>query len=112
MKAFFLLIPLLAAAAPPKDEWFLAGKEGSCIPLSVLAKRGDDLKDVQSPYRLVEKMRAAGQKADLKEYKAGTRPAVEVQVPSRNLHVIFVKGDQCAKSDPSDREKAPKAKTP
>jgi len=112
VKAFFLLIPLLAAAAPQKDEWFLAGKEGSCLPLSVLAKRGDDLKDVQSPYQLVEKMRAAGQKAELKEYKAGTRPAVEVRVPGRNLDVIFVKADQCGKSDSSGREKAPKAKTP
>jgi hypothetical protein len=112
VKAFFLLIPLLAAAAPQKDEWFLAGKEGSCIPLSVLAKRGDDLKGVQSPHQLVEKMRAAGQKADLKEYKAGTRPAVEVRVPGRNLHVMFVKAAQCGKSDSSGREKAPKAKTP
>ena len=110
MKAFFLLIPLLAAVAPQKDEWFLAGKEGSCIPLSVLAKKGDDLKDVQSPYQLVEKMRAAGEKAELKEYKAGTRPAVEVRVPGRNLNVIFVKADQCGKSDASGGAKAPKAK--
>jgi hypothetical protein len=73
VKAFFLLIPLLAAAAPQKDEWFLAGKEGSCIPLSVLAKRGDDLKGVQSPHQLVEKMRAAGQKADLKERERAPR---------------------------------------
>jgi hypothetical protein len=110
VKAFFLLIPLLAAAAPQKDEWFMAGKEGSCFPLSMLAKMGDDLKDVQSPYQLVEKMRAAGEKADLKEHKAGTRPAVEVQVPSRNLHVMFVKAAQCGKIDSSGGEKAPKAK--
>ena len=91
MKAFFLLIPLLAAAAPQKDEWFLAGREGSCVPLSVLAKRGDDLKDVQSPYQLVEKMRAAGQKAELKEYKAGTRPAVEVTPQSVRLRKKVLK---------------------
>ncbi len=112
MRAIFLLIPLLAAAATQKDEWFMAGREGSCVPLSVLAKRGNDLKDVQSPYQLVEKMRAVGQKADLKEHNAGTRPAVEVQVPSRNLHVMFVKADQCGKIDSSGGVKAPKAKTP
>ena len=112
MKAFFLLVPLLAAAAPQSGEWFLAGKEGSCLPLSVLAKRGDDLKDVQSPYQLVEKMRAAGEKAELKEHKAGTRPAVEVQVPSRNLHLMFVNAAQCGKGDSSGGEKTPKAKTP
>jgi len=27
VKAFFLLIPLLAAAAPQMDEWFLAGRK-------------------------------------------------------------------------------------
>ena len=111
MKAFFLLVPLLAAAAPQGGEWFLAGKEGACIPLSVLAKKGDDLKDVQSPYQLVEKMRAAGEKAELKEYKAGTRPAVEVRVPRRNLHVMFVSAAQCGKNDSSDGAKAPKAKS-
>ena len=80
--------------------------------MSVLAKRGDDLKDVQSPYQLLETMRAAGQKAELKEYKAGTHPAVEVRVPGRNLDVIFVKAAQCGKSDSSGGEKAPKARTP
>jgi hypothetical protein len=110
VKAFFLLVPLLAAAAPQSGEWFLAGKEGSCLPLSVLAKRGDDMKDVESPYQLVEKMRAAGRKADLKEYKAGSYPAVEVRVPSRNLHVMFIKAGQCGKSDASGGAKAPKAK--
>ena len=112
MKAFFLLIPLLALAVSQSGEWLLAGKAGSCLPLSVLAKRGDDLKDVQSPYQLVQMMRAAGPKADLKEQQAGTRPAVDVRAPGRNLDVIFVKADQCGKSDSSGREKAPKAKTP
>ena len=112
MKAFFLLIPLLAAAASQSGEWLLAGKEGSCLPLSVLAKRGDDLKDAQSPYQLVQIMRAAGQKADLKEQQAGTRPAVEVEVPSRNLYVMFVNAAHCGKSDSSSGTAAPKAKAP
>ena len=110
MKALFLLVPLLAAAAPPAAQWFIAGKEGACIPLSVLAKRGDDLKDVQSPYQLVEKMRAAGQQAEIKEYKSGSRPAVEVRVPARNLDVIFVKASLCGKGDSSSGDKPPKAK--
>lgn len=110
MKVLFLIIPLLAAAAPQTGEWFIAGKEG-CVPLSVLAKIGDDLKDVQSPYQVVEKVRAAGQQADLKEYKAGTYPAVEVRVPARNLHAMFVKAAQCAKGDAAGADKAPKAKS-
>ena len=110
MKTLFLLLPLLAAAAPQSGAWFLAGKEGACLPLSVLARRGDDLKDVQSPQQLVEKMRAAGQKAELKEYKAGSRPVVEVRVPGRNLHVMFVAAAYCGKNDASSGEKTPKTK--
>ena len=85
---------------------------GSKHKKMVLAKKGDDLKDVQSPHQLVEKMRALGQKAELKEHNAGTRQAVEVQVPSRNLHVMFVKAAQCGNSDTAGGKKAPKAKTP
>ena len=97
-QTFLLIGVLLASRTAAAVDWFLAGREGECLPLSVLTKRGADLRDVQSPYDLAEKMRAAGHKAEIKEYKAGSRPAVEVRVPSRNLDVMFVKADLCGKS--------------
>ena len=75
-------LPLtLSVWAAETSEWSLAGQEGKCIPLSVLTKKGPEFQDIQSPYQLVEKMQAAGHKAEIKEHKAGSRPAVEVRIP-------------------------------
>lgn len=77
--------------------WFLAGREGECAPTSILGKKGPEYNDIQSPSQLVEKLQAAGHKAEMKEYKAGTRPAVEVRAPSAGLAVMFVKKEFCDK---------------
>jgi hypothetical protein len=88
--------------APPvvKEDpgpWLLAGREGECAPTSILARKGPEYNDIQSPYQLVEKLRAAGHQAEIKEYKAGTRPAVEVRAPTAGLAVMFVKKEFCDK---------------
>jgi hypothetical protein len=77
--------------------WFLAGREGECAPTSILGKKGPEYNDIQSPSQLVEKLQAAGHKAEMKEFKAGTRPAVEVRAPSAGLAVMFVKKEFCDK---------------
>jgi len=99
-QTFLLIGVLLACRTAAAVDWFLAGREGECMPLSVLSKRGADLRDVKSPYDLAEKMRAAGHPAEIKEHNAGRRPAVEVRVPSRDLDVMFVRAEQCSKSGP------------
>ena len=98
------------AKAPPvvKEDpgpWFLAGREGECAPTSILAKKGPEYSDIQSPAQLVEKLQAAGHKAELKEFKAGTRPAVEVRAPSAGLAVMFVKKEFCEKIAPGTEKK-------
>jgi hypothetical protein len=107
----FAGIPLSGDAAQPdkpktqkapsvKEDpgpWLLAGREGECAPLSILSKKGPEYSDIQSPNQLVEKLRAAGHKAEIKEFKAGTRPAVEVRAPSAELYVMFVKKEFCDK---------------
>jgi len=98
-----------AQKAPPVKEdpgpWLLAGREGQCAPISILAKKGPEYSDIQSPYQLVEKLRAAGHKADVKEFKAGTRPSVEVRAPSAGLFVMFVKKEFCDKPAPPAEKK-------
>jgi hypothetical protein len=98
-----------AQKAPPVKEdpgpWLLAGREGECAPLSILSKKGPEYNDIQSPVQLVEKLRAAGHKAEIKEFKAGTRPAVEVRAPSAELYVMFVKKEFCDKPAPSPEKK-------
>ena len=74
-----------AQKAPSAKEdpgpWLLAGREGECVPLSILSKKGPEYSDIQSPHQLAEKLRAAGHDAEIKEFNAGTRPAVEVRAP-------------------------------
>ena len=96
--------------APPsvKEDpgpWYLAGREGECAPTSILAKKGPEYSDIQSPAQLVEKLQAAGHKAEMKEFKAGTRPSVEVRSPSAGLAVMFVKKEFCDKIGPGPEKK-------
>ncbi len=87
-------------ASPIKEEpgsWFLAGRDGACVPTSILAKKGPEYSDIQSPYQLADKLRAAGHKAEIKEFNAGSRPAVEVRAPSVELDVMFIKKQFCNK---------------
>lgn len=97
------------AKAPPLTEdpgpWLLAGREGECAPLSLLERKGPDFSNIQSPSQLAEKLRAKGHKTEIKEYKAGTRPAVEVRAPSAGLYVMFVKKEFCDKAPPPAEKK-------
>src|SRR5438105_4985890 len=92
-------------AAEDPGSWLLAGREGECMPLSILAKKGPEYREIQSPYQLADKLRAAGHKADVKEFKAGTRPSVEVRAPSAGLYVMFVKKEFCDKPAPVPEKK-------
>jgi hypothetical protein len=85
--------------------WLLAGREGECVPTSILAKKGPEYNDIQSPFQLGERLRAAGHKVDIKEFKAGTRPSVEVRAPSAELYVMFVKKEFCDKPVPPPEKK-------
>ena len=101
---FIVALPVtLSVWAAETGVWLLAGREGKCIPLSALTKKGPEFQDIKSPYQLVEKMRAAGHQAEIKEHKAGSRPAVEVRVPSKNLYLMFVPSSACSGSAPSTK---------
>ena len=120
--AVVLLLPasLLAAqpakAAPAKEPpgkslandpnivWKLAGLDGNCAPLEILSKKGPAYANVKSPKELLEKLHANGHQADLKEFKAGMRPAVEVRAPSAGIHVMFVRQEHCDKKPPADKK--------
>jgi hypothetical protein len=94
---------------PPVKEdpgpWLLAGREGECTSTSILAKKGPEYNDIQSPYQLADRLRAAGHQAEVKEFKAGTRPSVEVRAPSAGLYVMFIKKEFCDKPAPPPEKK-------
>jgi hypothetical protein len=89
-----------AAPIDDKATWLLAGREGECAPLTIFEKKGPEYKDLKSPYQLAEKLRASGHKAEVKEFKAGIRPAVEVRAPSAGIHIMFIKQEHCDKKPP------------
>ena len=118
----FLVAPILAHGAQPakaptakapssaapiddKAAWLLAGRQGECVPLSMLESKVVEFKGIKSPYQLSEKLKAMGHKAELKEFKAGIRPAVEVRAPSAGIHVMFIKQENCDKKPPADEKK-------
>ena len=94
-----------AAPIDDKATWLLAGREGECAPLTIFEKKGPEYKDLKSPYQLAEKLRASGHKAEVKEFKAGVRPAVEVRAPSAGIHVMFIKQEHCDKKPPAAEKK-------
>lgn len=93
------------AADDKNVAWKLAGREGDCAPLDILSKRGPAYSDIKSPKDLVEKLQANGHQAEMKEFKAGIRPAVEVRAPSAGIHVMFVRQDYCDKKPPAVEKK-------
>jgi len=102
--------PKAGKAGPQTDKldsatWLLAGREGQCVPLSLLAKRGPAYAEIKGPTDLAEKLRANGHAAEVKEFKAGTRPAVEVRAPSAGIYVMFIKKDLCDRTAPVPEKK-------
>ena len=98
-------VPAKAAPIDDNGTWLLAGREGECAPLSMLESKVVEFKGIKSPYQLSEKLKAMGHKAELKEFKAGIRPAVEVRAPSAGIHVMFIKQENCDKKPPADEKK-------
>jgi len=90
-----LFFVVSGAAAPP--DWVLVGKDGECVPVSILEKKGPEFSGANDPYRLADKLRGAGHKAEIKEHKAGSRPAVELRVSDMQLYVMFMKSEICRK---------------
>jgi len=57
---------------------------------------------LSTDYRpLVDKLKANGHQAEMKEFKAGLRPAVEVRAPSAGIQVMFVRQEHCDKKPPA-----------
>ena len=95
-----------ASKATPIDDnatWLLAGREGECAPLSLLESKVLEFRGIKSPYQLNEKLKAMGHKTELKEFKAGIRPAVEVRAPSAGIYVMFIKQENCDKKPPGEK---------
>ena len=84
---------VVSAAAP--TEWVLMGRHGECAPLASLAGKGPEFGGLQTPYELIERMRTAGHKVDVKEHSTAKGPMVEVHVPAKEIAVLIAGADFC-----------------
>lgn len=91
--AAFLLVGLPSSAL--SVEWFLMSRHGECAPLSSLARKGPEFRDLQTPYQLIDRMRAAGHHVDVKEHSSPNGPMVEVRVPAKEIGVMVVTAEVC-----------------
>jgi hypothetical protein len=69
----------------------------------LLKKKYPEFGAVTSPYQLADKLKAAGDKAEIKEYRLGKRPSIEVRVPAKNFYVMFIQTDLCEKTAPAKK---------
>ena len=76
-------------------EWYLMGRHGECAPLSSLARKGPEFHGLQTPYQLVDKMRAAGHQVEVKEHTSPNGPMVEVRVAAKDIAVMVVTAETC-----------------
>ncbi len=84
---------LLGATAV--TDWMLMGRHGECAPLSSLARKGPEFRGLQTPYELIDRMRAAGHLVDVKEHATPNGPMVEVHVPVKEIAVMVVTAAFC-----------------
>ena len=94
----FLIATFLLAVLPSSAlsaEWFLMAREGGCAPLSSLARKGPEFRGLQTPYELIDRMRAAGHQVDVKEHTTPKGPIVEVHVPAKEIAVMVISADMC-----------------
>jgi len=96
--------PSPAAPVDNNATWFLAGREGECTPLSLLESKVVEFKGIKSPFQLSDKLKAMGHKPEIKEFKAGIRPAVEVRAPTAGIHVMFIKQENCDKKPAAEKK--------
>lgn len=87
------LAVLVGAAA--STDWLLMGRHGECAPLSSLARKGPEFRGLQTPYDLINRMRAAGHQVDVKEHTTPKGPMVEVHVPAKEIAVMVVTAEFC-----------------
>ncbi len=81
--------------------WKPAGCEGDCASLDMLRKKGPAYADIKRPKDLVDKLKANGHPAEMKEFKAGIRPAVEVRSPTAGFAAMFVRQEHCDRKPPA-----------
>lgn len=93
-----LLVQLSPPSARAADPWFLMARHGECSAIAGLARKFPDIGNVADPEAFVNFVRAKGLKVTSQAVAAPRGSAREVLVPEKELSLLFVTAEFCAKA--------------
>lgn len=74
-------------------------RHGECVEIQSLTRKVSDLGDARDPTAFIKLMRGKGHQVLVNEISMPNGKAVEVNVPERELAVIFVTPEVCQQSE-------------
>ena len=91
-----LMSPSPARAA---ERWFLMSRHGDCAEVGVLKRKIPDLGEVSDPEAFARFMRQKGYEVTSTRISVPKGRAQEVNVPRKDLFLIFVTSEMCRSSE-------------
>ena len=89
---------LAAVGAVPRAhaaEWMLMGREGGCVTLQQAAAQEPLLAGIETPDQLIARLRREGEGFQRQDIEQGGVAVVQIDVPGRELGLIFVPPSLC-----------------
>lgn len=87
-----LMTPTTTQAA---ERWFLMSRHGDCAEVGVLKRKVPDLGGVSDPDAFASFMRQKGYEVTSSQISVPKGKAQEVNVPQKELFLIFVTAEMC-----------------
>ena len=93
--SFVLLSILMVPISSHANEWFLMSRHGSCSNINSLERKIGDMTDVETPDDFIGLIIQKGH--DVKVYEPADLHgnAVNVEVPAKELFIMFVTKELC-----------------
>ena len=95
MVIIILLSILMVPISSHANEWFLMSRHGSCFNIDSLERKVGDMTGVETPDDFIELMHQKGCDVKVSGPPNLERNAVNVQVPAKELYIMFVTKELC-----------------
>jgi hypothetical protein len=89
---------MMLPSARAAERWFLMSRHGDCADVGVLKRKIPDLGEVSEPHAFSSLMRQKGYEVTSTRVSVPKGKAQEVNVPQRDLFLIFVTSEMCRDS--------------
>ena len=82
-------------SANGSEKWFLMSRHGDCAEIKSLQRKIHDIDDIEDLQSFILFMERKGHKVISNELKETQGKAFQVDIPEKNLSLIFVKSTMC-----------------